>query len=287
MDMKYDIQLIKSLRTIDFSFVFDNLEVNSYWCRFAANEKKTFMNKAHSHSFMELHVCISGTAQFTFGKTSVSLTKGQAILIPAKQEHQITDITEDFVKLVWGVSLKGQNICALLNKIDKVRVVNYNKEVFDIFQTILEEMTKKDAEYESVIRYEMYRVLLCFSRKLLKNYDDGKTRTIKFQNTRLKNVERYVVDNLSRGVSVKELSVQFGVSTKQLCRIIKKEYGLTAQSFIKNIQLSKAKKYLAEYDLSVKEVAAKVGYSDRYTFEKAFKKNEGISPANFRKDMYK
>ncbi len=44
-----------------------------------------------------------------------------------------------------------------------------------------------------------------------------------------------------------------------------------------------AQKMLADNDLSIKEIALELGYSDAYTFSKQFKKLMGLSPTEFKK----
>ena len=57
--------------------------------------------------------------------------------------------------------------------------------------------------------------------------------------------------------------------------------GITPVNYITQVKMKKALEYLYEQNYSVKEVAALVGYTDIYTFSKAFKKIYGIPPSSF------
>jgi len=76
---------------------------------------------------------------------------------------------------------------------------------------------------------------------------------------------------------IEEVAEQFLISKRSLQRYLKKE-DVSYHTLIMNISMSEAKKMLAE-GMLVKEVALAIGYSDSYTFSKAFKKYFGHSPS--------
>ena len=56
-------------------------------------------------------------------------------------------------------------------------------------------------------------------------------------------------------------------------------------TYLTNMRLEKAKKLLVSTALSVAEIAEQCGYSDYRVFTKVFKKTEGITPSQFRRDF--
>lgn len=51
------------------------------------------------------------------------------------------------------------------------------------------------------------------------------------------------------------------------------------------IRMEKAKKLLVSTDLGVAEISEKVGYTDYRVFTKSFKKTEGVTPSQYRKEF--
>jgi len=49
--------------------------------------------------------------------------------------------------------------------------------------------------------------------------------------------------------------------------------------------MNRAKKLLASTDLPISEVSQQSGYADYRVFTKAFKKSEGVTPSQYRKDF--
>ena len=59
---------------------------------------------------------------------------------------------------------------------------------------------------------------------------------------------------------------------------------MTVTEYIKNLRIKKAKELMTETDLSILEIAQRVGYEHNSSFTRVFKEIEGISPAQFRKE---
>jgi AraC-like DNA-binding protein len=83
-------------------------------------------------------------------------------------------------------------------------------------------------------------------------------------------------------ISVASLAHFCGLDSRYLCRIFKKETGMTLQEYILDYRLSKAHVLLLETSLTIGDTARSVGYTDVYNFSKMFKKKYGVSPRNIR-----
>ena len=58
--------------------------------------------------------------------------------------------------------------------------------------------------------------------------------------------------------------------------------GTSPSRYLTDLRMQKAKKLLLDSQLSIKEIAARVGYPDPFHFSKSFKNAVGMSPAQFR-----
>jgi AraC-like DNA-binding protein len=104
---------------------------------------------------------------------------------------------------------------------------------------------------------------------------------------RMDAIAPYIMDNMANGITITELAREFAISERQLSRICNREYGVSAGEYIRSLQMEEAKHLLGDFDLSIADVANKVGYADYYAFCKAFKRMEGSSPAKFRLSLLK
>lgn len=75
---------------------------------------------------------------------------------------------------------------------------------------------------------------------------------------------------------------EVGVTTGTLSRTLTKLTGRTAKQLILDRLMLEAVRLLRFSDLSVKEIAARLGFSDQFAFSKAFKRQRGAAPVEFR-----
>ena len=61
----------------------------------------------------------------------------------------------------------------------------------------------------------------------------------------------------------------------------KRTLGISPGQYIKSLKMNLARDYIYEKKYSVKEIAYMLGYTDQYTFSKAFKKQFNTPPSRF------
>lgn len=98
---------------------------------------------------------------------------------------------------------------------------------------------------------------------------------------RLQPVLIYINHHLAEPIRIEALAQIISLSEKYFISFFKKAMGTTPINYITQVKMKKALEYLNEQSYSVKEVASMVGYTDIYTFSKAFKKVYGVSPSKF------
>ncbi|CDE44217.1 putative uncharacterized protein [Clostridium sp. CAG:411] len=98
-------------------------------------------------------------------------------------------------------------------------------------------------------------------------------------------ITRYLQKNLSQEISLAILSEEFKLNPQYISQLFKSEIGVGFLTYLTNIRLENAKKLLVSTSFSVAEVAEQCGYSDYRVFTKVFKRTEGITPSQFRKEF--
>lgn len=83
--------------------------------------------------------------------------------------------------------------------------------------------------------------------------------------------------------SVKYFADKCCLSANYFGDLIKKETGKTAQEYIQQMILGKAKSYILETSLSMSEISDKLGFKHSQHFGRFFKKHTGLTPTEFRK----
>ena len=101
---------------------------------------------------------------------------------------------------------------------------------------------------------------------------------------RLSECRNYIFDNFHKPIQLDDLSRVAFLSKYHLLRTYKQVFGITPYQQVLKLRLQKAKE-LVRKDFSLEEVAFKLGFSDRRSFTKAFKKAYRISPKGFRNQL--
>lgn len=97
---------------------------------------------------------------------------------------------------------------------------------------------------------------------------------------RLQQVKDYLRESfLSPELSLQLLCRKFGLNEFKLKRGFKQLFGYTVFSYVQEMKMKTARKFLAEKKMNVNEVADHLGYSSPNHFSAAFKKMYGHSPS--------
>ena len=96
---------------------------------------------------------------------------------------------------------------------------------------------------------------------------------------------RYLQEHLAEDISLSVLAEQFHLNPQYISQLFKSEIGVGFLTYLTNIRMEKAKKLLLSTSLSIAEVAEQSGYGDYRVFTKVFKKTEGSTPSQYRRDF--
>lgn len=96
---------------------------------------------------------------------------------------------------------------------------------------------------------------------------------------------RYMQEHLSEEITLSVLAEEFHLNAQYISQLFKNEIDVGFFAYLTNIRLEKAKKLLLSTALPIADVAEQSGYGDYRVFTKVFKKAEGITPSQYRRDF--
>ena len=96
---------------------------------------------------------------------------------------------------------------------------------------------------------------------------------------------RYLQEHLAEEISLSVLAEQFHLSAQYISQLFKSEIGVNFLAYLTNIRMERAKKLLLTTSLPIAQVSEQSGYGDYRVFTKVFKKSEGITPSQYRRDF--
>ena len=98
-------------------------------------------------------------------------------------------------------------------------------------------------------------------------------------------ITRYMQEHVSEEISLSVLAEVFHLNPQYISQLFKNEIGVGFLAYLTNIRIEKAKKLLLSTALSVTEISSCAGYGDYRVFTKVFKKTEGVTPSQFRREF--
>jgi len=107
---------------------------------------------------------------------------------------------------------------------------------------------------------------------------DNKDETI----DKLTAIYKYVHDNFSKDISLRDISGIAGLTPQSFCRFFKKRTGKHFFEYLNEVRISRACEMLIGSGAPVSEIAYYCGYNTISNFNKIFKESTGLTPGQFR-----
>lgn len=95
-------------------------------------------------------------------------------------------------------------------------------------------------------------------------------------------ITAYISEHFAEQLSVSRLASLAGLSDYHFIRIFKKQTGFTPHEYLLNTRMNMARYLLKNSDQPVKDICFSTGFSCESVFCNAFKRMEGLTPAQYR-----
>ena len=105
------------------------------------------------------------------------------------------------------------------------------------------------------------------------------------EETPIRAITRYMQEHLAEEISLSVLAEELHLNAQYISQLFKSKIGVGFLAYLINIRMEHAKKLLLTTPLSIAEVSEQSGYGDYRVFTKTFKRSEGITPSQYRRDF--
>ncbi len=99
---------------------------------------------------------------------------------------------------------------------------------------------------------------------------------------RLQAAIAHVAKHYLRPIPESEVALLCNMSPSRFCRQFKAAFDVTFVEYLANYRMQQAKRLLSNPEMPVADVAAAVGFNDPSYFTRVFRKQEGVSPSEYR-----
>ena len=115
------------------------------------------------------------------------------------------------------------------------------------------------------------------------HYSDKEGQEKDMPSLYVEKAESYIETNYSYPITVEDIAHYVGVSRSHLFRSFQTYMQRSPKEYLTEYRIKQACHLLKETELSVSAIAYSVGFENNLYFSKAFKKQKGVSPSEYRK----
>lgn len=264
-------------------------------------DKGKRMIREHRHSRFEIVHFRKGSGIYVVNGKNYSIKQGDVFVFSSNEQHCITEIHQplEFVnihfepKFFWGSSQEGfssgdiffnhaKDFCCRLDRksVEKEKIII-------LIEGIFEELHCKRAEYKMMARSLLTNIIVILIRNF--GYSEAKINSAKNSSSvrAVKKAMDYIYHNLTEQITLDDIAKAVGMSRSHFSTVFKATLGVTLWDYIceKRIELV-MRKLEQETDKSMLEIALECGFNNTANFNKAFKKQTGRTPREYKVHGY-
>lgn len=161
-------------------------------------------------------------------------------------------------------------------------ILKNNSPLNEISNRLINAFTSNDPFKDYQVDILLRELVLCLLK--LQNLTTLKRTKTDTSSTPFHAVLQFITNSLSDDIRIKDLCKVAGMSKSSFYRSFSQEYGISPVQLILEERVKYAKSLLSEAELSIKEVGFMCGFNDPNYFSRAFRKLEGETPSQFRKN---
>ena len=158
------------------------------------------------------------------------------------------------------------------------------EEIKDLIDSISVEYRHRRSGFLTVVRSFLHILLVRASRGIRATVESGPVSSAVVTTRRFRRLVSHQVRTVR---SVNAFAQQLGISPGHLHDVVKTSTGMTPSELIQQELMQEAKRLLAHTDMSVAEVGHQLGFEDPAYFGRYFRRNQKVSPGQYRSEVRK
>lgn len=244
------------------------------------------MAQMHAHGFHELYFLISGKRRYFIGHTIYDVSPGNLVVIPKTELHRTDGKRYDR----YLISFYEESVLPLIAAIGRERFdglmqsgcLQFSREIAQELQQDIEkamcELSEQKDGYRVYISHLLQGILLTALRHGKRKEPMSGESADKIQE-----VARYISENYGEDITLRDAAELAYMEKTYFSKRFKKLTGFGFHEYLTKTRIRAAEKLLRESKLSVGSIAGKCGFGSSNYFGDVFRRENGMSPTEYRK----
>lgn len=261
------------------------------------NDRNLTPVKSHTHNYYEFYFFLNGSVSIWIEDTAYPLKTGDMILIPPHVHHHpdILDPTIPYQRFIFWISEDYCNDLMAISpdyvylmqhaKITHEYIYHYDVIGFNTLQAKIFQLIEE-------LHFDRYgrdvKISLCVKDLIFHLnrtiYEREHPNTPREEQSLYQNLITYIEGHLEDELTLERLAHEFYVSKYYIAHIFKANFGLSIHQYILKKRLAMCRDAILSHT-EISEAFLLCGFKDYSSFYRAFKKEYGMSPREY-KDIY-
>ncbi len=270
-------------------------KVNAYYFK----QWDSYHMPFHIHDEVEIMYVIDGRCTVDTVEESVTLKKGDFILLDANVSHRLIvdkntpcrmlNVEFAFIKKegcfpsIKQLADENSDLTEFLLLHHSYVVLKDPNEIYHTLKNLVLELDKREPGKEIMIHVHLAQLLMQIARMVVEEKE--KKSEQQQANVYVKKTIEYLHHNYDRDIQVKDIGDSVNLHPGYLHRVFKKQTGVTVMEYLTSLRMEKAKMLLADTDIPIVEISYYIGINSRQYFSLLFKKYTDQTPVEYRKSI--
>ena len=254
---------------------------------------KQLLWQTQASSGYSLLTTLNGQVDYTVDSKHAVLSGSQSVVLEPNTSATTKGRQVEFLFLTFSASLVLQHATAM-RLIPPKSIVTFTREhvhgdqkLDRLLAEFVSELAGEKAGKEIVMRALVEQALV----HILRNYstprlsEELELSRVGLVDRRIRRSVELMHTQLDQDLTLKALAGASYLSPFHFARLFKKLTGTSPHNYLAGVRAARAQLLLAETDISVTEIGARVGYLSGSHFTKAFRIATGATPREFRKGL--
>lgn len=236
----------------------------------------------HAHHYAELFYIVGGDGQFRIEDRLYPVQANQMIIVNPNVMH--TEVSYEAHPLEYIVlGVEGLELSVTDTQENRFRLVDCRggSDILTCLRHILQETQAAQPGYETICQAYMEILILRLMRSTRFSVAAGAPSA----SNQCAAVRHYIDTHYKESLTLDTLAKQAHLNKFYLAHAFREEYGMSPIHYMITRRVDESRYLLRETDMSMSQIARILGFSSASYFSQSFRKAEGISPMEYRKQM--
>ena len=256
------------------------------------------MDIRHIHEEYEIYYLLEGERYYFINQQTYLVTPGTLVFIDKEQIHRtgMASAGPHHDRIVLGImeepfstflaSFGGLQLQSFFT--EQGSILTLPEEMRPYIQSLLQDIASELIHKKPGYLLAAMTKLAEFFIAVLRLQPEGPVVSFPARHSNPKyqkvdEVAHYIVGHCTERISLEDLAGRFYINKFYLTRIFREQFGVSINAYLLSLRITHAKQLLRFTDFSIEKIGIQCGMKDANYFSRMFKKVEGISPGEYRR----